>query len=249
MPLQYIGLGGSASGTWRATDGSAPGATTVHTSTATGDLLVWLHYGRGTGGNETISWPAGWNEVFNTANATYGHFAMAWRIRESGDTTYTSTVSNYTTGTSGETILQAILTFRGHNATTPIGSHTATASTWASSLTLGSIAAPSSTSLPNGDWVVVAGFRFENVTGQTTLTGDNLTWSAITPIPNTTSGSDAGGSIQYGANNSGSTQTITAKSITTTGTTQVGQGRMFVIQAAPLALKDVIGSGIIPWAR
>src|SRR3990172_1516188 len=38
-----------------ATDGTAPGAITPNASTADGDLLVFYHYSRATGGNETVT--------------------------------------------------------------------------------------------------------------------------------------------------------------------------------------------------
>jgi hypothetical protein len=212
------------------TNGGAPGAITANASTAIGDLLVWFHYSRATGGNETVSFPSGWDTVFNSVTANQGLVAVATRIRQSGDGTYQASITNHTSGTSGETVLQFIETFRGADPTTPIVNFTASLSTWASSLTIGSIAAPATATVNPGDAVVVFGGRFENVTGQTTLTGDNLTWAQGTRI-DTTLGLDAGAVTQIGRNLSGSNQTVTAKSITTTGTAQTGAGRMFIIEA------------------
>jgi hypothetical protein len=103
MPVGFVGASNLI-----ATNGTAPGAITPHASTVNGNLLLWFHYSRATGGNETVVFPAGWNQVFNSVTANNGLVAMAWRNRTAGDTTYTATVTNHTTGTSGETILEWI---------------------------------------------------------------------------------------------------------------------------------------------
>ena len=213
-----------------ATNGGAPGALNIGTAQI-GDLLVFYHYGRATGGNETVSL-AGFTNVFDTVTANQGHVAVKYRIKQSSDTTFTATVTNYTSGNSGETILEWIEYYRGFDATTPIVDYTASLSTWASSTNIGSIVAPASATVLDGEMAVVFGGRFENVTGQTTLSGDNLTWTART-LNNSSLGSDAGAVTQNGLNSSGSNQTITAKTITTTGTAQAGAGRMFIIKKAP----------------
>jgi hypothetical protein len=225
MAVSYIGQ----STTLIATNGTAPGALTPHASTVNGDLLVFYHYSRATGGNETVAFPAGWNTVFNSVTANNGLVAVAWRNRTAGDTTYTATVTNHTTGTSGETILEWIETYRGHDPVNPIVNFTASLSTWASSTTLGSIAAPGTATVHNGDMVVVFAGRFENITSQTVLTGHSFTW-ATRVLNDTTQGLDAAAVTQNGLNASGSTQTVTAKSITTAGTAQAGAGRMFIIE-------------------
>jgi hypothetical protein len=226
MPVGFVGASNLI-----ATNGTAPGAITPHASTVNGNLLLWFHYSRATGGNETVVFPAGWNQVFNSVTANNGLVAMAWRNRTAGDTTYTATVTNHTTGTSGETILEWIETYSGHDPVNPIVNFTASLSTWASSTTLGSIVAPASPTVHPGDMAVVFAGRFENISAQTTLTGDNLTWAQGTRN-DTTQGTDAGAVTQRGLNSSGSNQTLTAKSITTTGTAQAGAGRMFIIEVA-----------------
>ena len=236
MALQYIGhRAGGTDSTAQYTSGVAPVASVVHSSTLTGDLLVWLVHIRSIEGTESFAWPAGWTEVFQSTS-TSGTLGMAWRIRQSGDTDYTlGALTNVTSGASGETITMTIMTWRGHNASAPIGSFTAALSTWATSQSFGPIVAPSNTSLPNGDAVVVWGAKSENVTGSTVTSGQNLTWTKITSAAgefNTTSGSDAGWCLQIGANASGSAQTLVDKTITATGTTQIGCGRQFVVQAA-----------------
>ncbi|MDP2930503.1 MAG: hypothetical protein Q8N56_02775, partial [bacterium] len=214
------------------TNGGVPTAITPHASTIDGDLLVFYHYSRATGGNETVTLPSGFTSVFNSVTANYGLVAVGWRIKQSGDTTFTATVTNHTSGTSGETIVELIQTYSGTDATTPIVNYTASLSTWASSLNLGPIAAPASATVTNDDMVVVFGGKFENVTGQTLLTGDSLTWTIRTTL-NTTLGLDAGGVIQTGLNASGSDKTVTAKTVTATGVTQTGSGRMFIIKKVP----------------
>ncbi|MEK7662047.1 MAG: hypothetical protein AAB355_00915 [Patescibacteria group bacterium] len=220
------------------TDGTAPGAITPHASTAVGDLLIFYHYSRSPGGNETVTLPVGFTQVFN-AVTTSGLVAIGWRIYQSGDTTYTAQgVTNHATGTTGDTITEFIETYRGMDATNPIVNFTASNSTWASSLNVGPISAPATATVDDGDMVVVFGGRFENITAQTVLTGNSLTWATKT-LANTNLGTDAGSITQNGLNASGASQTVTAKTITTTGTAQIGSGRMFTIEKEPIVAPTV----------
>lgn len=214
-------------------NGSAPAAITPGTGTANGDLLIWVHYTNADTGTESVTPPTGFTSIFNANSSGFGLIAAAWRIRQSGDTSYTASVANHLSGTSGDAYIEHIITLRGHDPATPVGSVTASNSTWASSLNLGSIAAPASTSVAAGNAVFVFGGRRENVTGQTALTGDSLTWSTSPGTGTTNLGRDAGTAYQLGVNNTGSAQTATAKTITSTGTAQAGAGRMFIVNAAP----------------
>lgn len=209
-----------------ATDGDAPGAITPNASTLDGDLLVFFHYSRAAGGNETVA-QSSFTFPFNSVTTGYGLVAVGWRIKQAGDTTFTATITNHDGST--ETVLEWIETYRGFNASNPIVNYTAALSTWASGTNVGPIAAPATATVHDGDMVVVFGGRFENIITQTALSGDNLTWTAQTR-DNSNSGSDAGAVTQNGLNSSGSDQTVTAKTITTTGTVQVGAGRMFILE-------------------
>lgn len=213
-----------------ATNGGAPGAITPNASTQDGDLLIFYHYSRATGGNETVT-QSSFTFAFNSVTTGKGLVAVGWRIKQAGDTTFTATITNHTSSTSGETVLEWIETYRGADATAPIVNYTAALSNWATSLNLGPIAAPATTTINDGDMAVVFGGRFENITAQTLLTGDSLTWATRT-LNNSALGTDAAAVTQNGLNSSGVDRTITAKTITTTGTTQVGAGRMFVIEKA-----------------
>ena len=220
------------------TNGTAPGAITPHASTALNDLCVFIHWSKSVGGNETVTIPSGFNQVFNAQVTGRGLLAVGWRLRQSGDTTYTAQgVTNHATGTTGDSIVEWIETFRGTHLINPIVQVTAALSNWASSTTLGAIAAPNTATVHPGDMVLVIGGRMENITGQTVLAGDNLTWATRT-INNTTQGSDCGAVSQTGLNGTGSNQTITAKSITTTGTAAVGSGIMLIIETAPDPIAD-----------
>lgn len=225
-----------------ATNGGAPGAITPHASTQDGDLLVFYHYSRATGGNETVSLSS-FTTVFNSVTANNGLVAVMYRIKQAGDSTFTATITNHTSGNSGETVLEWIETYRGFDSSNPIVNYTASLSTWASSLNLGPISAPATATVHDGDMVIVFGGRFENITGQTTLSGDNLAWTSQT-LNNSTLGSDAAAVTQNGLNSSGSNQTVTAKTITTTGTTQAGAGRMFIIEKTPPT--TTLGDGTNP---
>src|SRR6478609_7357669 len=226
MAVSFIGVSNLI-----ATNGAVPGAITPHASTANGDLQIFFHYSRATGGNETVTIPSGFTSLFNGLVANNGLLAVGWRIRVGGDTTFTATITNHTSSTTGETVLEWIETYRGTHATTPIANVTASLSTWVSSLTMGSIAAPSSATVNDGDMVVVFAGRFENITAQTVLTGHSFTWTNRT-LNDTTLGTDAAAVTQNGLNASGADQTVTAKSITTTGTAAAGAGIMFVIETA-----------------
>lgn len=211
------------------TNGGAPGAITPNASTLDGDLLVFYHYSRATGGNETVNLPAGFTPVFNSVTASRGLVAVGWRIKQAGDGTFQANITNHTAGTTGETVIEFIQTYRGTDATNPIVNYTASLSNWTSSLNIGPIAAPAIATVNDGDMTVVFGGRFENVTGQTVLAGDSLTW-AVRTTANTTQGTDAGAVVQTGLNSTGASQTVTAKTVTTTGTAQAGAGRMFIIK-------------------
>jgi hypothetical protein len=238
MAVSYIGVSNLI-----ATNGGAPGAITVNASTQIGDLLVFYHYSRATGGNETVTVPSNFTTVVNTVIANFGLVAVAYKERASGDTTYTATITNHTTGTSGETVLEFIETYRGHDLANAVSSG-ASVSNWASSLTLGpvgeQILAPTTDTVEPGDMAIVFAGRFENITAQTTLTGDNLTWNART-LNNTTLGLDAACVTQNGLNNTSSNQTITDKSVTTTGTAQAGAGTIFIIKQSAFTPLDPFG--------
>jgi hypothetical protein len=217
------------------TTGAGPGVITPHASTAEGDLLLFFHYSRASGGDETVTpdtSPA-FTTIFNSVTAGNGLVCAAQRIVGVGEasSTYLATITNHTSGTTGESVNEWIETYRGADPTTPILDFTASLSTWASSLNLGSVAAPASPSVPVGGMAVVFAGRFENVVTQTTLTGDSLTWAQRT-LNNNSSGADAGAVTQTGLNETGSAVNVTAKTITTTGTAQAGAGRMFIINPA-----------------
>ncbi|MFA6096807.1 MAG: IPT/TIG domain-containing protein [Candidatus Paceibacterota bacterium] len=214
------------------TNGGAPGAITPNASTSDGDLLVFYHYSRATGGNETVNLPAGFTPVFSSVTVSRGLVAVGWRMKQAGDGTFQASITNHTAGNSGETVIEFIQTYRGTDTINPIVNYTASLSNWASSLNIGPIAAPAIATVNDGDMAVVFGGRFENITGQTVLSGNSLTW-AVRTTANTNLGTDAGAVVQTGLNSSGASQTITAKTITTTGTTQAGAGRMFIIKKQP----------------
>jgi hypothetical protein len=223
-----------------ATNGGAPGAITPNAGTQDGDLLVFYHYSRATGGNETVA-QASFTFAFNSVTANQGLVAVGWRIKQAGDTTFTATITNHTSSTSGETVLEWIETYRGADSVAPITKYTAALSTWTTSLNIGPISAPATATVDDGDMSVVFGGRFENISAQTVLTGNSLTW-ANRVLNNSTLGTDAAAVTQNGLNSSGSTQNITAKTITTTGTTQVGAGRMFIIEKAAAAPPTISAS-------
>lgn len=239
MAVSYVGVSNLI-----ATDGSAPGAITANASTQVGDLLIFYHYSRATGGNETVTVPAGFTTVVNIVLTSFGLVAVAYKERESGDTTYTATITNHTSGNAGETVLEFIETYRGHDSTTTVTSGS-TVSIWPSSVTLGpspdQIIAPTTNTVEPGDMAIVFAGRFENITSQTTLTGDNLTWTART-LNNTNLGSDAACVTQNGLNDTSTNQLITDKSITTTGTAQAGAGTIFIIKQSPYTPVDPFGS-------
>lgn len=227
MALTYIGTS-----TIVQTDGSAPGAITPHASTQTGDLLVWFHHTSSTATGRSATRPTGFTSILSqTTASTDGFLAVAYKVRAAGETTYTATITGHTAGTTGDPVGEWIETWRGQDTTTPIGSVSAQPLNGSNSVNFLNIGAPAVTSLPDGDVVVAFAGKTENTTGQTTLTGDSLTWTAR-DLHNTTLGNDGSAVTQSGLNASGVAQTITNKSISATGTTGTGRGLMFVIKAA-----------------
>jgi hypothetical protein len=236
MAVSYIGAS-----TVVATNGTQPGAVTPHASTTTDDLVIFFHFNRLMGGpGRSVAAPTGFSTAINDVSQTHGILAVFWKIREAGDSTYQATTTGHLTGNSGESILHWCETWRGTDLTNPIKSIASAASTWASSLNIGAIAAPPDPSSDFAEYVCVFGGRSENITAQTTLTGNGHTWNQNTRA-DTTLGADAGAVTQRGVSDGGGTQTLTAKTITTTGTAQVGKGVMFTIQA-PAAGTPVAGS-------
>jgi hypothetical protein len=222
------------------TDGGAPGALTPVSFTVAGDLLLWFHYSNADTGNETVTPPTGFTPIINQISTGFGLMALAWRIRQAGDTTYTATVTNHTTGTGGDTIIEWVETYTDVDLTTPVNDVSAALSTWASALPLGPVSASGINPVPVNGVVVVYAGRRENITGQTLLTGDGLSWWGASPDPsfyqvlgNTNLGRDAGAVRQYGVNNTQSPVTLTDKSITTTGTAQAGAGFVVVLNPPP----------------
>jgi len=212
-----------------ATNGGAPTAITPHASTAVGDLMVWYSYNRiTTVGSQFITFPTGWLVVRRHRDAN-GLITMAVKFRKTGETTYTSTAAGLASGNSGDSLLQWIETFSGALGVQWIGSG---GTTWASSLNYGPIAAVASASIPVGGIYVVFGGRMENVTAQTLLTGDGLTWS-LGVTADTTLGSDASAVTQRGLNGTAAAVSPTSKTITSTGTAQVGKGLSFVVMPLP----------------
>ncbi len=210
------------------TNGGAPGAITPHASTATGDLLLFFHFSKiNTVGSQTVTIPTGFTSLVNARTAN-GLIAIGWKFRVGGETTYQATIAGHTTGNSGDSVLEWIESYRGAHATTPVLA-TGTATDLASSLNMGSIPVPASTDVPVGGAIIFFGGREENVTGQTTLTGDGLTW-AQGQRGDTTLGADAGAVTQWGLNGSASPITPTAKTITTTGTAATGLGVSLILQ-------------------
>jgi hypothetical protein len=211
-----------------------PGALTPFSLTVTGDLLLWFHYSNVDTGTETVTPPTGFTPIFNALDVGNGLLALAWRIRQAGDTTYTASVTNHATGTSGDSCLEWVETWNDVDMVNPVNDVSAALSAWASSLTLGPISASGLNQVPPGGVVIVYGGRIENITGQTLLTGDGLSWwgpdaSQHDIRGDTTTGRDAGAVRQYGINNTESPITLTDKSITTTGTAQAGAGFMVIL--------------------
>ena len=241
------------------TNGSAPYALTPNHHTRAGDLLIFYHYSRATGGNETVTIPTGFTSIANSLSANNGLIATGYRYFQAGDTTFTATITNHTSGTTGETVVEWIETYRATAASNPIGSVTASLSTWAtSSTTAGPISPPADATLPAGAQVVVFGGRFDDAGTRATLTGDNLTWAARGSIA-ATSGNDAGGFVQTGLNESGTSQTITSKTFTlSSASTATGAGWMFTVlpytavgpttagQTLSVTPTFVVGSAIVP---
>lgn len=228
------------------TNGGAPTAITPHASTATGDLMIFYHYSAVDGGNETVTIPTGFTPICNFVSAGNGLIACGYRIKQGGDTTFTASITNHTSGTGGESVIEFIETYRGHDASTPIVEPSTSISALSASTTnLGTISPNGCDSVVAGGMLVVFAGRHDDLNSvtQTTLSGNSLTWVART-VDDTTSGADAAVFTQNGFNFSGADQVPSGKTITGfgTSTSATGAGLMFVIQKAKGTAKAQIRS-------
>jgi len=222
------------------TNGGAPTALTPAALTVVGDLLLWFHYTNADTGTETVTPPTGFTPIFNAISTGFGLLALAWKIRAVSETTYTASVTNHTSSTTGDTIIEWVETWNDVDLTTPVNDVSGALSTWASSLTMGPVSASGLNQVPPNGVVIVYAGRRENITAETLLTGDGLSWWGTAAdatfhqiLGDTALGRDAGALRQYGVNNTQSPVTLTDKSITTTGTAQAGAGVMLVLNPPP----------------
>ena len=234
MAVSYIG---SAAGT--PTNGSAPGAITPHASTQTGDLIIFYHFSKiNTNGTQSVTLPTGFTSIYNNRDAN-GLIACGWKIRQAGDTSYQATVANHTSGTSGDSIVEFVETWRGTHTTAPIGAVGSGFTNGTAALTVGPITVPAGT-IAIGNAIKFFWGKEENTSSQTLLTGDSLTW-ATGGLNDTTAGADASCGSQHGINASAGAVTPTNKTITTAGTTATSRAVSFTIVQAPAPTSTSVG--------
>ena len=191
------------------------------------DIMILAFYSRDDT-NGTMSLPVAWTQLVNT-RTTGGLLAVYYRVWQSGDAAPTITLTNHTTGTSGESAIAQIMAYAGGNTASPwdlVG----TVSTNASQQNIGAIA--NAGVMGAEDMVLVVGGKRDDWTSVATLTGDGLTWNEIGE-PDTTSGADAGLVWNY-ALNPGTFLSLTNKTFTVTGgAAATGMGVMITMNVSP----------------
>jgi hypothetical protein len=220
------------------TNGADPGAITLPTGTSPGDLIIFYFYSAITGADETVTLPTGFTQIYQDRSTNNGLLVAGYKWAVSGEANPDASITNHTSGNSGETVLCFVETWNGVNPSAPIGDIATSASTWAASTTnAGPIAATGITSVPSGGVLVVHAGRHDDLASiaQTTLSGDSLTWAG-SGVFESVLGADAAIFTQYGRNATADALTsFTSKTITGFGTSDsaTGIGRMFVLNPAP----------------
>jgi hypothetical protein len=197
--------------------------------------------------NGTVSLSAGWDQRVNDRNT--GGLVAAWtRAWQSGDAAPTYSLTNHTTGSTGESAIGVILLVRpttGYalqfvDVSTP--SHNG-----ASSTTVGPIDGDSLTVAADGI-VFVLGQHRETWTSVATLSGDGLTWNEAVDTSNA-SGADNALAIGWALSNN---VAVSDKSFTITGSggSSTGSGFMLflseVLASAPFKNMGVFGNPPYP---
>jgi len=228
MAVQYVGACASPV----TTNGSNPTALTPNAATKVGDLLLFIHFSGATGGNETCAL-TGFTAIANSVDATYRLLYVAYRFRQSGDTTYTATVTNHTSNaTTGEAITENLYTFSGVDRVL-YGDVGVVATAATSTTAWGTYAPPTNSTVPPGGMVVLAIGRSANQANNPSASGDSLTWTAGVRVT-TTLGADACHGMIRGYNGTAANQTLTNKSPTATAsTTAVSKGCSIILLPEP----------------
>jgi hypothetical protein len=164
QPIQFIGAGSG-----QRTSAQTSVVMTPHANTAVGDFMlgVWCRC-QGTAGSPTFALGTGWSQLAVLSNASFTALVVGWKIRASGDTTYTWTASG--TGNSSNNDCWGLASYRGVNTSSPFVSKSASGnvdtSNTDSSITTDTIA----NTHGQAWWVACAGEDTEEDT--------NKTWTA-----------------------------------------------------------------------
>lgn len=196
------------------TNGATPTCTVVSES-AVGELMVVTIFTRESAGG-TVSISSGWNAITNTSGSN-GCFAVWWRVKQSGDSNPTITLSGHTSSNnaSGDTVAMIWRSFTGFNAADPIGNNTGGSTTSSQDSTI-NVAYPPAYAYP----IVIIGKMddFSSLGGFTS--GSYSASSFSNTVAASTSGGDAGIGWSYLTNFGdvlSSSATIDSQSITITG--------------------------------
>lgn len=204
------GLGTVVAGTVSSTNGGNPSPALPAGGTPNDLLVCVIHTREVTDG--TISMPAGWNADHN-ARGSGGCIAVFSRPWESGLSAPTVTLTNHTTGNSGDSAIARIFLIPGAKDVIEVG----TRGNFAAAQNIGAI---SGITIAVGNSVLVIGGKLDDWTSVATLTGDGLTWAELTDTPNTL-GLDNGLVVDHGVNGTASPVAVASKTFTVTGGTSV----------------------------
>jgi hypothetical protein len=154
---------------------------------------------------------SGWTQILNSRVG--GGLVAAWsKVRAPGDAAPTLSLTNHSTGSSGDSAIAQIAVFRGVYPWAPVA-EVGSVGDFASAQNIGAI---SGITIGRRRAVVVIGGKRDDWTSVATLSGDSLTWFEVGE-PDTTSGADAGLVWNVGENPAETDATVTSKTFTVNG--------------------------------
>lgn len=227
MAVTYVGVGTPDASTTSTVAPGMPGSLT------TDDLLFFVYGSRGS--PPTAGSLTGWTSRFSASPGSTGRRLQVFTIPYSGSTPGDIIAASSVSG--GDNQISAIFALRGVDLTTPLGDDSGiTGNTGTANIAVD--AGTGDLTLPAGSAVIVMGVKGSNSgTGVDLLTGHGLDWSEIVDI------ADAGGNtirmaVQIGINNTGSSVTVTDKTLTVAGSPTNSDSAALMFAVAAVATGD-----------
>jgi hypothetical protein len=221
MPITYL-----AAGTGSQNNGGTNPVPTLPAGCSASTVNVCVIYSRGSV-DESVSMPAGWTQALQSRTSG-GMLAVFTRPWESGDTDPTVTLTNFTGGTTGDSVAARIFGFNGVSRSAPVA-QVGTVSTNASQANIGAISGLTLASKPTATVLVIGGRRDDGLSASA-LSGDGLTWTEVHDAA-VTAGADAHMVVSYAIDATGGT-TVTNKTFTMSGVVNA-EGMGVMLELAP----------------